>query len=413
MKKMILIIIICILSLLSGCYDKKELEEKAYVVAIGIDKAKKKNQYFITFQIANPEVGSSVAGGDVQEEPQENVTLLANDFLTARNTANSFITREISVDHTRALIISEEMARSEDFIRVMQEIVRSSELRRGIALVVTKERASEFIENNKPTLETRPHKYYQFMLNRARETGIIPEGDVHRFFQITEGDAGVFLASYATTETVGSSHASEDEYEAGEIPQVGGNKTQFMGSAVFKEGKMIDILNGQETRIALILDPSTHLKDVLATYEDPLAEGFKIAARFIKKEKNDVDIQYHKEKPTVLKVTVPFEIEVLSVPSLIDYSNDRDKREKLRKKVEETLNEKANELVKKAQENYGTDPFYWSLYIRRFFPTIKDYEEGDWNHKIFPNAQIEVRYELKEITFGKLSKNSNLGEVRD
>ena len=38
--------------------------------------------------------------------------------------------------------------------------------------------------------------------------------------------------------------------------------TQFIGSAVFKDGVMIDKLNGQETRIVNIFDDTTEIKDI-------------------------------------------------------------------------------------------------------------------------------------------------------
>ena len=46
----------------------------------------------------------------------------------------------------------------------------------------------------------------------------------------------------------------EDEYLAGQLNATGEiDDTQFIGSAVFKNGVMIDKLNGQETRIVNIL----------------------------------------------------------------------------------------------------------------------------------------------------------------
>ncbi|APH06123.1 Ger(x)C family spore germination protein [Bacillus weihaiensis] len=407
---------LCLSFLLVGCFDKKELEEQGYVIGIGLDKGAddtSSTQLNITFQIANPEVGSAITGGGSNEQPQQTVTLQANDILTAINAANSFVSRQISVDHTQIIVVSEELARTEQFLRIMQSVTRSSELRRGVQIIVSKEKASEFLINNDPTLETRPHKYFQLMLNRARETGIIPKGDVHRFFQLTEGDADLFLAIYATTIVdKKKENGFEDEYIAGEIPQLIGDRTQFMGSAVFKEGKMIDVIDGQETRLALILDHTSKLEDILATYPDPIDSNQRIATRFIKKKKNKVDITYRKNGPSDVSITVPFEIEVLAVPSLVNYSTEENK-EKLRKSIEGNLNQKARELVQKTQEQYGTEPFYWSLYVRKNFLSIKDYEAANWNKNIYPHANVHVNFTLKKIRFGKLVKNSNLNEVRD
>ncbi|WP_153461487.1 MULTISPECIES: Ger(x)C family spore germination protein [Sediminibacillus] len=416
MRPVFFFLAVGLLFLLSGCYDRIELEEQSYVIGIGIDKADndEKGLFKITFQIANPEVGSSISSGGSDEDPQQTITVEGSDFITATNTANSIVTKEIVLDHTKVLVISEELARSGDFLRVVQSASRTTQLRRGVQIVVSREDASDFLNNNKPTLETRPHKYYQFMLNRATETGIIPDADVHRFFQITEGDADLFLAIYATTEKIEEkSQGYEDQYIAGQIPQIGSNATQFMGSAVFKEGKMIDVLTGQETRLCLIFDNTIDMDDLLATYPDPIKKGYRIAASFIKKEKTKVDIDYKKNQPSKITVTVPFSLEILAIPSLVDYAENSENQKILRKTITDDINKRAEQLVKKAQQEYRSDPFYWSIYVRKYFRTIKEYEKADWNHDIFPNADVKLDFQLTQIEFGKMLNDSDLDAVRD
>lgn len=405
---------ICLLFILTGCFDHMELEEQSYVMAIGVDQTDKKGVYSITFQSANPEVGSSLTGGGAQEKPRETVTLLGSDILSAKDTANSVITKRLSLKHTKVLVVSEELARSGEFVRIIQAVTRTPELRRSIQIIVSKEEASEFLKNNKPLLERRPHKYYQYMLNRARETGIIPRADVHRFFQITEGDAGAFLAIYATSEKGETKeNGFEDEYKAGEVPIESGNPTEFMGSAVIKEGIMIDTLTGEETRIANILDETMDMKAYMATYPDPLNDYYRIAASFSKKEATKVDIDYQKGRRTKINVTVPFTLEIVAIPSLIDYLTNTPNRKTLEKHFVQIMNESADQLIKKTQETYKTDPFYWSLYIRKYFRTIEEFEKADWNGEIYPNADIDVKFKLKKLYFGKMINDSNLNEVRD
>ncbi|WP_186576842.1 Ger(x)C family spore germination protein [Aquibacillus kalidii] len=412
--KTIILIIMLIPLFLVGCYDKKELEQQAYVVAIGVDKTDEKGLYKFTFQIANPEVGSAIVGGGSQEEPKETVSIKGSDILTATNTANSFVSREITLDHTKVLIASEELARSGDFIRIMQSTARTTQIRRGVQILVSKEDASEFLQNINPKMETRPHKYYQLILDRAKETGIIPEAEIHRFFQITEGDADLFLAIYATNKKAKEKDDGyEDEYVAGQLPKEGGNNSQFMGSAVFKEGKMIGTLDGQETRLAHVFDPTLDMDDLLSTYPDPIKEEFRIGADYSQKSSPEINIEYNKNKPTKINVRVPFQIEIIAIPSLVDYSQNKDNKELLKKTIEESLEKKSRELIRKTQEEYKAEPFYWSLYIRKYFKTIEEYEEADWNKNIYPNAEININFDLERLEFGKMLNDSNLTEVRD
>lgn len=412
-----LIMVLFSLLLLTSCYDKVELEQQSYVIAIGIDKNEDKSTYSFTFQIANPEVGSTLASAGSTEEAKETITVPGSDILTATSIANSTVTKKIVLDHTKVIVASEKLAKSDDFLRIIQSISRAPQIRGNVQIIVCKEDASEFLNNNHPTMEQRPHKYYQYMLQRGRQTGLIPNADFHRFFQITEGDADLFLAIYATTiKEKAKEHSiiGGHDYIAGQIPQKGGNPTQFIGSAVFKEGKMIDIFSGQETRMSNVLDKTIQMNDLLTTYPDPIDPNYQVSVDYVQKTEPDVDIQYNKKtNHASIYVTVPFEVELIAIPSMVDYISNKDNQQKLRATIEETTENIANKLIEKSQKVYGSDPFYWSLYIRKKFKDIPAYEKADWNKNIYPNATINVDFQLKRMSFGKMFNDSKINEVRD
>ena len=70
-------IIVC---LLTGCWDREELEDKAYVIGLGIDPSKHKGKIKVTMLLANPEVGSMQGGGGSTEKPREIISFDANDI---------------------------------------------------------------------------------------------------------------------------------------------------------------------------------------------------------------------------------------------------------------------------------------------------------------------------------------------
>ncbi|MGN8648290.1 Ger(x)C family spore germination protein [Gracilibacillus sp. HCP3S3_G5_1] len=412
-KKLVLMFL---LILLTGCYDRVELEEQSYVIAIGIDNTDQKGIYSFNFQIANPEMSSTVVESDESKPRTEIVTVNGSDILSATYTANSFVPKKIVLDQTRVIIISEEAARDEDFIRVIQTAARSPQIRRGVQMIVSKETAMDFIHHTTPLLESRPHKYYQFMLAGAIETGIIPDATLHRFFQITEGDDNLFLAMYATTEQSDektSKEGFEDEYIAGEVPQIGGSPTQFMGAAVFKEGQMIDVLTGEENRLTNMLDYTQQLNNYVTTIPDPFNPEYRLTYVYSQHKNPDVNITYHKDKPSEIDVDVYFKVEILSIPSLVRYSQNKDRQKVLEQSIIRRLNEKTNALIKKTQEEYRSDPFYWSLYFRKHFKDIPAYEEADWHQKIYPEANINVTYHLAKLEFGKMIDDTELHKVRD
>ena len=102
--------------LLSGCWDRKELEDRAYVIGLGLDQSKHKGKIKITMLLANPEVGSVQGGGGSTEKPREIITFDANDFITAKSTANAIISRNISYDLLKIIVVSEELAKDKTFL---------------------------------------------------------------------------------------------------------------------------------------------------------------------------------------------------------------------------------------------------------------------------------------------------------
>ncbi|MBU8880070.1 Ger(x)C family spore germination protein [Bacillus sp. FJAT-29790] len=385
---------------LTGCWDQLELEDHAYVVVMGLDISD--DQVInVTFQIANPQVGSTERGAAQNEPPSDIVTITAPDILSAKELANSIISRKLSFAHLRTIIIAEELAKTKLFHHIISSAIIDPELRRETNLIVSKEHAKDFIDANKPKLETRPHKYYAFMLQRWKDTGYVPLSDLNRYFQRLSGE--LFLAIYATSEKNEKHRENEDSYIAGQVPQKSGDPVQMIGSAVFKNGKMIGTLTGEETRFALLLRHKSLVHSVIESFPDPVNDKYRISVR-VKNGETKVKVNTQKV-PAEVKVTVPMKVQILSDPSLADYTQDTKKRELLKQSIKETVEAKASELIKKTQKEFKGEPFIWYVEARRHFRTVRDYEKYDWEKK-YQEAKVQVHFDLSFESFGEHIKPS-------
>jgi len=408
------LILVCIVLSMAGCWDKTELDEKAYVIGLGLDTHEKAGKIKVTYLIANPEVGSQQSGGGTNEPPQEIVTFVANDFISSRNTANTVISKEISYDLLSVIIVSEELARKPDFVRVMYSAAKDREIKRSAELIVTKEKAEKFITDNKPTLETRPHKFFEVKIGRGKETGMIPDTDLNDFFQVSESDSDLFLGIYATTETEEGDEgaASDDDFMAGEIHFGGKEKAaQFAGAAVFKEGMMIGKITGEETRISSLLDNTWELQDFITAFQDPFDGQYRISARLAKPRKNTYQFKQQSGRP-VIDIKVPMYIEILSDPSLVNFSKNEEKIVELKKSLTTSMEEHLTQYIKYTQEEFKGDTFHLSIPIRKNFATLKEFREFDWM-KSYPDAEINVSVDIRFGEFGRQTKLPSLQELRD
>lgn len=390
------------LLLLTGCWDKLELEEQAYTVVLGIDQAEDREMIKVTFQIANPQVGSSDTGSAENEPPSDIVTFTAPDVLSAKELANSVVTRKISFAHLRSLVVSEEFAKNKYFHRIITASMRDPEMRREVNLIVSKENASEFIHKNNPKMETRPHKYYAFMQERWSDTGHVPFSTLNRYFTRISQHS-LFMGIYATTErSEKKPQKDEDRYLAGDIPQSAGDPTQIMGSAVFKNGIMIGKLTGEETRQMLFLRRKSLVQSLITTFPDPTNDRYRVTVRLIKKGNTKVKVNVRQE-PASVHVTVPLKVQVLSTPSFANYAEDKGLQKLLTQAIAKNLEEGAERLVNKTQNKLKGDPFLWSLNARTQFWTRTEFERYDWDEQ-YVKADVSIHYDLLLESFGKQLK---------
>jgi len=413
-KSMKKIVIIGILSfLLTGCGDRTELEEEAFVVVMGIDKAKEKGSIDVTYQIANPQVGSTDRSKAENEPPSEIITITAPDLSTARQMANISITRKVMLSHVKIVIVGEKLARSKKLLGVLEPATKERELRRDVVFIVSKEKAATFIRKTQSPLETRPHKYYDMMIKRWKETGFVPISTFEMYMRETAHDAGAFLATYATSFEQKTKYktSEEDENVAGEERIKTQSNTQMLGSAIFKEGEMIGKLTGEETRIIGGIRHQGETRKTLTTYQDPIRKSFRIGAGVEVTKKPKIKVVNARPGPKI-KIDVPLKVDILAVPSLINYSTNIGHSYALKKSIEHELEKEANQIAEKSQKKYKLDLFDAYSVARRHFWTMKQYEHYDWM-KSYPDGDITIRYHVTLTQFGKQLKPTNLRLIRD
>lgn len=389
---------------LTGCWDRDELEDHAYVIGLGLDESKQEGKIKVTMLIANPEVGSVQGGGGSTEKPREIISFDANDFITAKGTANSIISRDISYELLRVIVFSEKFARKPDFFTAINDAVQDKEIRMNTYLAVCKEEANQYFLSNRPKMETRPHKYFQFMINHGVDNGFIPDSTLFRFFKTMERRTDLALVMYTTAQREKTpSIKGEDEFRAGELNVSGElDNTQFIGSAVFRNGAMIDKIGGKETRIINILDDTTNISDILVNLPDPFSDNpQQIAVRILKSKNNQVTMNLKGAKPKI-RITVPLNIEILSNPSKVNYKDKRNQRI-IKKHLADHITKGIEELLKKSQTQLKGVPYPLSNYARKYFGTIREFEKFNWT-KSYVNADIAVKTDIGIIDFGRQQK---------
>ncbi|WP_158598363.1 Ger(x)C family spore germination protein [Falsibacillus albus] len=393
---------------LSGCADRLEIEEEGFVIVIGLDAPSVgKRGFDVTYQIANPVAGPK--SDDIKEE--KTITLTAPDAISGRDLVNASETRNINFYHTKAIVVSEELARSRHFFEIISSLMRDRQIRRDMYLIVSKEKASDYLRNNASAFESSPHKFYDYMSRRWETNAMSPRSTLHTFIHDTQADAGLSLAIYTTAkQEAPKEDPNEDDFYPGQINKQGGTQVQIIGSAVFKNGKMIGALTGEETRLTAVLRDDKKPRKIFFTFPDPLDDHFRITGR-AKNIQTVVKANIDGTAPRIL-VEEWMDIGIVYIPSMVNYVENLQKQKVLKKSLEKNLEQQSEKLIEKTQNEYKAEPFYWSVTARKEFVTIDDYVKYNWM-KSYPNANIKVKYHVKLDSFGKQLRPEKLEKIKD
>ena len=106
LKKIFVLIVILILFPFSlyGCYDADDLEQLAYVVALGLDVGEN-NAIKLTLQFAAPT--SSDGSGTSQSEENTITSVDCSSIDAGIAIINSYISKKVNLSHCRIIVISE------------------------------------------------------------------------------------------------------------------------------------------------------------------------------------------------------------------------------------------------------------------------------------------------------------------
>lgn len=403
-KQTSLLLILCLLFLLlSGCWDRKELEDQAFVVTIGIDKGKQ-NQLLVTFRIGIPsksglgQTGGGGQGGEgsIAEQASLLTTVAAPTIPAAIMLAQGYVNREINLLHTKAVIFGESFAR-DGVGPILSILARFRELRRNVFICVTEGSAYKLLENNEPDLEKSYAKYWEGV-KLMHTSGAIHSGTLFHDF-ITESaraDRQGTMIYLAVNE--GSKKGDPGEIKvpdgflegqipvkAGEIPRKGGNKVEYLGTAVFKGDKMKLILDLTETQSLLMLSGNFHR--TLYTVPDPEVENKYIPLEIKQGSLPRISVSIQGDKIKI-KETLSLEGDLIAIQSKINYAESHKSLEKLNQAVESNLRSRLEHLLQKLKKE-GMDSVGYGSYVKRHFLTEKEWTEFNWSDK-FKDAEITL-----------------------
>ncbi|MFC4766437.1 Ger(x)C family spore germination protein, partial [Effusibacillus consociatus] len=275
-KKLILLLSMILMTLLSGCWSRVEVNDIAIVTAIAIDKVEE-GKIRMSLQVAIPMALGAAGGGGGSGggEGEKKTTLLVSEegetVMDAYRRLQVKLPRRITFAHSRILLIGEKAARS-GVSPILDFFSRQRESRMRKWILVTEGDASEILKI-KPGLE-------RVSAEVIREEENQPVGlrvNLRDFSDmlLTDGLEPVAPQIRQKPHDVKKKDSESEESSKENMTAA------ILGAAVFHKDKLVGWMNDKETRGVLWLRDEMKIGVVTINIPEEKGEG-KVSAQVLK-----------------------------------------------------------------------------------------------------------------------------------
>lgn len=394
----------------AGCWNYREPDDVAWVTAIGLDRGRE-NLLRVTLQVAVPKDigGGGEEGGGGGGGSGFFVTAMDVPSIdSALETMNAFVDRQGDLTHTKVVVISRELA-EEDVSRYFMTLNRFWQFRPATTVLISQDPAEKTIRRAQPILELNPGKYWELVTQGWKYTEFIPR-DGFRVVDAnlrTPGAAPLVPLVGLEREEEGPpdrTFKSKGEQIAGDLARKGGVKVEFFGAAVFRDGRMVGTLNGNETGMVKYIRMTN--KRTIKHVADPRQPGRLIVLRVTPRAQPDVEIDLRGDGPPHIRAVIPVEANIISIQGATEW-DDPARIPQLEALVARSFNKEARTTVERVQE-MDADVFGFGWRAKQLFWTWKEWEDYRWDDK-FGHADIEICFDLRVRQGGLIHDARPLG----
>ncbi len=258
------LLILAVCFSLFGCYDQQEINETAYMVALGIDKGKS-SDFVYTLQFSSPLPFSSDEGGHNSGETS-NLSVSAADFYTAKNTAENLLIKHISMAHLKMIVFSTEIE-ADGLLTHTEFLLKEREIRPHTSVAVTDNSARKYIESMNPSEGGNIAEHYELMALKSSNL-YAPTKELSDFVDELikkDGASAIPIAILKESNNIGKTN--ENKLLGTGVSSISDSHSSLSGMAIFCQGKLCGTMDGDNALIYNIL--SQKIKYTTLTIKSP------------------------------------------------------------------------------------------------------------------------------------------------
>ncbi|AEI44128.1 Ger(x)C family spore germination protein [Paenibacillus mucilaginosus] len=354
------VLVLC-LPLLTGCWDRREVNDVAFVSGTGIDKVKEGYRTTVLYPLAGQlgGVGSSGGGGGTSGSRSWHLDSVTGTSLKeTNNIQQQAMSRQLYFAHRRVLVIGEGAARS-GLAPILDIVARVPQNRMTGYILVTKGDARDFMDVDVEVEKIPTEMIRELALNYMRTPRTVKE-TVHAL--LSEGMDPAL--PYCVVDRTKPGRSGQQK------PMM-----KLEGLAVFREDKLAGLLKGEEAQG--VLWAMNEAKRPTIVLPAPGGTGMQ-AVQFA--------VAQTRIRPVVSGGKITMRIDIRARGSIAEnQSNYISGKDYTHAKLEETLNRKIKSMVEKSlkalQTEYGSDPVGFGDILYRSEPKVWSGIRDQWREK--------------------------------
>ena len=384
MNKKILIIIIPLLFLLTGCYDYKELNSISILSATEINKID--DEFIVSAQAVNPQAPDKTSNA---QAPFIIYTGRGKTIQEAYRSIANESSKFLYLNHIQILIINEKIAK-ESLDEIIDYYMRSSAIRTEFYVLIGRD--DNILDIITPINDISSASIKESIENNLKYLGTTSDITFNELVSIMlDENSEIVLPSI---KLINDSKEGEN-IENTEETKVN-TKYELSNLAIFKDDKLIGYLDEEQSKTYNILQ--NKINNTILTYE---CDKDKYMSVEIIDSQSSMDISDKKAN-----------IEVKLSGNLNEYNcskslENKKTIEKIEKEFEQKLTESITKNINEVRTEYNSDIFGFldNIYKKDYktYKTIKN----NWYNSNYQRLELSVNVDLTVIAKGKVMEAIN------
>ena len=360
--RLLTIVLIILISIISGNTNVTSIDKYYFVIAIALDKGNN-NLLKLSVQIPSNSSNNSKEDGSSQSSSSKIYSVEGKSINECITILNNYLSKKINLSHCSALVISEKLAK-EGIRSYFNTFNNNSELRHSCQILISSKEALDVLEKVSASGEVFSSRLYDYLTTSVNYTAYTEKSTFGTIFQSLNNNYNDLSAIYTI---------------------VSDDLVQTSGIAIFKNDKMIGTIDANNSISHSLV--SNLLNTCVITINNPFEESSKLDLNISLYKKTKININVINGSPFI-SISVFPEGTILSSGQSFDFTNNNNIKI-VQNSVNSYLTQNIKDYLYKITKDYNSDIVGFKGIYKSKFLTEEEFNNVHWD-EIYQDSFYDV-----------------------